>query len=208
MGVVTAVAVGTALVGAGMGVASASKAKKDQEDAANARRAQEDIIAGLEANRQEITNPMAGLTNEAMKVGVATQAAQFQAEEADMALANTLDTIMQTGGGGAGATALAQMALKSKQGISADIQKQEVKNAKNVANAQMAINQQEALGEKWAWEQQETRDMQALDRAQNQADKYEAQEYAAEAAKWEAYGQIATSVTGAAGSIAGMPTGG
>ena len=150
---------------------------------------------------------MAGLTNEAMKVGVATQAAQFQAEEADMALANTLDTIMQTGGGGAGATALAQMALKSKQGISADIQKQEVKNAKNVANAQMAINQQEALGEKWAWEQQETRDMQALDRAQNQADKYEAQEYAAEAAKWEAYGQIATSVTGAAGSIAGMPTG-
>ena len=55
---------------------------------------------------------MQNLTNEASKVGVATQAAEFQAEEADQALANTLDTILATGGGSSGATALAKMALK------------------------------------------------------------------------------------------------
>ena len=60
---------------------------------------------------------------------VATKAAEMQAEQADMALANTLDNLRQTGAGGA--TALAQAALKSKQGISADIQKQESSTTKD-----------------------------------------------------------------------------
>lgn len=198
----TAIAVTGAVVGAGMGIMAAQKAKEDEEAAKTKREEQEAIMKGLQESRQPIVNPMAGLTNEAEKVGVATQAARFQAEEADMALANTLDTIMATGGGAGGATALAQMALKSKQGISADIQKQELQNAKNVANVQLAINSQIAEGEKYAWENREDREIAELDRTQNLADKYEAQQYAAEAQKYAAYGQIASSVVGGLGNVA------
>jgi|TARA_R100000081_G_C4813167_1_gene172749 hypothetical protein len=201
MGLVTAAVVG-GVVSAGMGVMSAKKAKDDEEEAAARRKEQEDILKGLQDSRQPVINPMAGLTNEAEKVGVATQAARFQAEEADMALANTLDTIMATGGGAGGATALAQMALRSKQGISADIQKQELQNMKNIANTQMAIDQQIAEGEKFRWQNQENRELMELDRAQNLADKFEAQEFAAEEQKWAAYGNIANSVTSGIGNIA------
>lgn len=205
----TAIAVTGMAVGAGMGVLTAMKASNDEEEAERKRIEQEEILKGLQDSRQPVINPMAGLTNEAEKVGVATQAARFQAEEADMALANTLDTIMATGGGAGGATALAQMALRSKQGISADIQQQELQNAKNVANVQLAINSQIAEGEKYAWENREDREIAELDRTQNLADKYEAQQYAAEAQKWAAYGQIAGSVTTGAGNIAtGMQTDG
>jgi len=202
MAVMTAIAVTGMAVGAGMGVLTAMKASNDEEEAERKRIEQEEILKGLQDSRQPVINPMAGLTNEAEKVGVATQAARFQAEEADMALANTLDTIMATGGGAGGATALAQMALRSKQGISADIQQQELQNAKNVANVQLAINSQIAEGEKYAWENREDREIAELDRTQNLADKYEAQQYAAEAQKWAAYGQIAGSVTTGAGNIA------
>ena len=203
MAVMTAVAVTGAVVGAGMGIASAVKAGKDQREAERLLEEQNAVTKALEESRQDVINPMAGLTNEAEKVGVATQAAEFQAEEADQALANTLDTIMQTGGGAGGATALAQMALKSKQGISADIQKQERQNAVNVANSQQVINQQIAEGEKFKWQYQEDRERQALNRSQNLADKYEAQAYAAEAQKWEAYGTIANSVVTGMGNVAG-----
>ena len=172
----TAIAVTGMAVGAGMGVLTAMKASNDEEEAERKRIEQEEILKGLQDSRQPVINPMAGLTNEAEKVGVATQAARFQAEEADMALANTLDTIMATGGGAGGATALAQMALRSKQGISADIQQQELQNAKNVANVQLAINSQIAEGEKYAWENREDREIAELDRTQNLADKYEAQQ--------------------------------
>ena len=202
MGASTASAAGGSLVGAGMGVYTMVKAKEQQDDFRLKKEEQESLMKQLEDNRQSIYNPMQGLTNEAEKIGVATQATKIQAEEADMALANTLDTIMATGGGAGGATALAQAALKSKQGISIDIQKQELKNAKNVASTQMKINEQKAQGAKWAWEEQETRDMQQLDRAQNKIDKFEAQEYAAEAQKMAAFGNRASSVVSGFGNIA------
>ena len=68
-------------------------------------------------------------SNPFANVGVATEAAEFQAEQADISLANTLDTLAATGASAGGATALAQAALASKKGISADIQKQEQQNA-------------------------------------------------------------------------------
>ncbi len=202
MGASTAAASGGALVGAGMGVYTAVKANEQQKEFQLKKEEQQALMKQLENNRQAITNPMQGLTNEAEKIGVATQATKIQAEEADMALANTLDTIMQTGSGAGGATALAQAALKSKQGISVDIQKQELKNAKNVASTQMKINEQKAQGNKWAWEEQEGRDMQQLDRAQNKIDKFEAQEFNAEAQKMAAFGNIASSAISGFGNIA------
>lgn len=202
MGASTATASAGMLTGVGMGAYTAYQANEQQKEFAAKKQQQETLMEQLEANRQTIYNPMAGLTNEAEKVGVATQAAKIEAEEADMALANTLDTIMATGGGASGATALAQAALKSKQGISVDIQKQELKNAKNSASTQMKINEQKAQGAKWAFEEQETRDMQKLDRTQNKIDKFEAQEYAAEAQKMAAFGNIASSFVSGVGNIA------
>lgn len=194
MGVMTTIAVVGGVAQAGMGVYSAIEAKKQEDIARKDKEKEEARMSALRANRQAITNPMAGLTNEAEKIGVATQASRFQAEEADMALANTLDLMMASGAGGAGATALAQAALRSKQGISADIQKQELANKQNVASTQMKINEQKAQGAKWAWEEQEQRDMMELDRTQNLMDKYEAQEFAYQAQKMEAIGNVAGAV--------------
>ena len=70
-----------------------------------------------------VSNPYASL-------GVATQAAEIQIEEADIALANTLDTLRATGASAGGATALAQAALQSKKGVSASIEQQEAQNEK------------------------------------------------------------------------------
>ena len=54
----------------------------------------------------------------------------MQAEEADIALANTLDTLEQTGASAGGATALAMAALKSKKDVAASISEQEAANSK------------------------------------------------------------------------------
>ena len=63
-------------------------------------------------------------------MSVATGAAEMQAEQADIALANTLDTLRQVGMGAGGATALAQAALQSKKEISSSIEQQEVQKPK------------------------------------------------------------------------------
>ena len=54
----------------------------------------------------------------------------MQAEEADIALANTLDTLRASGASAGGATALAQAALQSKKGVAASIEMQEAQNEK------------------------------------------------------------------------------
>jgi hypothetical protein len=90
----------------------------------------------IRAMKDLVSNPYANL-------GVATQAAEMQAEEADIALANTLDTIRASGAGAGGATALAQAALKSKQGVSASIEQQEAQNQK--LRAQGETQKQQAL---------------------------------------------------------------
>ena len=82
-----------------------------------------------------VKNPYANL-------GVATQAAEMQAEETDIALASTLDAMRSGGMGAGGATALAQAAAKSKQGISANIEQQEAKNEALRAQGEQQANQQ------------------------------------------------------------------
>ena len=140
MAAVTAAVAGTVGGAVVKGIGARKAARRAGRRAAAARRA----ISDLEANRQDVINPfdnMEGvadmaenlsgmMSNPMANLGVATQAAEMQAEEADIALANTLDTLRATGAGAGGATALAQMALKSKQGISASIQQQEAQNQK------------------------------------------------------------------------------
>ena len=110
----------------------------------------------LENNRQPITDPYAGvtslaglatdlssqLTNNMANLSVATQAAEMEIEQADISLANTLDTIRATGAGAGGATALAQAALSSKRGVSASIESQEAQNEKLRAQGEQQLQDQ------------------------------------------------------------------
>ena len=93
-------------------------------------------------NRQQLNNPYANISNPFANLSVATEAAKFQAEQSDIALANTLDNLRQTGAGGA--TALAQAALQSKKGVSANIQQQEAQNqrlkAQEIYSTQAAMS--------------------------------------------------------------------
>lgn len=127
-------------------------------------------IKDLEKNRQNVINPYASLTNPYANMSVATKAADMQAEQTDIALANTLDTLRATGASAGGATALAQAALKSKQGIAASIEKQEVQNERLKAQGQMQVDMAKARGAGLAFQAQERRDEIQLDRLQGQAD--------------------------------------
>jgi hypothetical protein len=125
-------------------------------------------IKELEKNRQVVTNPYANVTNPYANLQVATKAAEMQADQTDIALANTLDQLRQTGAGGA--TALAQAALKSKQGVAADIQRQEAQNQKLQAQGQQQMEMAQARGAGFAFQAQERRDEAQLDRLQGLAD--------------------------------------
>ena len=135
-----------------IGMGNAKKARRRAEREAQARAAE---LARLERSRQAIINPYEGvrdisslasdlsgmISNPYASLGVATKAAEFQAEQADMSLANTLDTLQQTGAGAGGATALAQAALQSKREISANIEQQEAANEKLRAQGEQTLQQ-------------------------------------------------------------------
>jgi hypothetical protein len=162
---------------------AAKKAKEQQRQYLN-------DITKLEKNRQQLTNPFINLSNPYANLSVATKAAEMQAEQTDIALANTLDSLRKTGAGGA--TALAQAALKSKQGIAASIEQQEVANEKLRAQGQMQVDIAKAKGESWKIGMQERREEIQLDRLQSLAD-LEAQRRA------EAFGTGIEALTSAAG---------
>ena len=151
----------TKIVPAIIGFNQAHKAKKQQQEYL-------DDIKALEQNRQKVINPYANVTNPYANLQVATKAAEMQADQTDIALANTLDNLRQTGSGGA--TALAQAALKSKQGIAADIQKQEAQNQRLQAQGQQQMEMAQAKGEAFRFQSQERRDIAQLDRLQGMAD--------------------------------------
>jgi len=218
MAAVTAAVAGTVGGAVVKGIGAKKAARRAGRKAAAARRA----IADLEANRQDVINPfdnMEGvsdmaqnltgmMSNPMANLGVATQAAEMQAEEADIALANTLDTLRATGAGAGGATALAQMALKSKKGISANIEQQEATNQKmraqgeadlqrrKTAEAQrvqgMKIDEEvrvqnaESQGRAFEFNTQENRDNTKLGRLYGQQASAEANQAAAQAGETNA----------------------
>ena len=161
-------------------------------------------LSALEASRQEITNPYSGvkdlsglakdlsstLSNPYANLSVATQAAEMQIEQADISLANTLDTLRATGSGAGGATALAQAALQSKKGVSANIEQQEANNERLRAQGEQQLDRMrmqeaarvqgiqiseggrvqglDAAGKQFMFQTQEGREMQQLDRVSAQ----------------------------------------
>mgnify|MGYP003644533867 CR=1 FL=1 len=158
-----AVAAGTAATAAVVGGAIQSgKEHKTMRNARDAKNIAAAKVKALQDGRQDILNPYAGVTdlsimaedlssmmsNPFERLGVATQAAEMQAEEADISLANTLDMLRATGASAGGATALAQAALASKKGIAASIEQQEAQNetlkaqgAQNLMQAQVTEQQ-------------------------------------------------------------------
>jgi hypothetical protein len=185
MGVTTAVAIGA-------GVYTAVMAKKERDEATALAETKSEALTDLENNRQDVVNPYANISNQYANLGVATQAAKFQAEESDKALANTLDTLRASGFSAGGATALAMAAAKSKQGVAASIESQEAKNEQLKAQGAQQVEQMIAQGEGMKWQRQEEREMQKLDRTQAEIDNAKAQESASEAAVMGAFGNIAS----------------
>ena len=168
------------------GIFGAGKAKKARRRAEAEARARAKELAKLEASRQAIINPYEGVkdisaiaSNPYASLGVATQAAEFQAEQADIALATTLDALQQTGASAGGATALAQAALQSKKEISANIEQQEAANEKlraqgeqelqaiKISEAQR-VQQAEAQGKAFMFNAREEREVAKMNRVAGQ----------------------------------------
>ena len=157
-------------------------ARKAMKDAEKEKRRLKSKLANLEANRQEIINPYEGIqdlssmiSNPFANLSIATGAAEMQIEEADISLANTLDTMRATGASAGGATALAQAALKSKKGVSASIEAQEKANEDKRARGQQFMEQRavaeaervqnaDVSGREFVYSERERREQQQLDR--------------------------------------------
>ena len=227
------VSAGASIIGGIMGMGAADSAARA---AAERQRRLQAQLDSLEKSRQAIINPyettkdVSGLaknlsgmiSNPYANLGVATQASKMQAEEADMALANTLDTLKETGSSAGGATALAQAALKSKQGISANIEAQEAANEKLKAQGEadmqrmkMAEEQRiqgvqiseaqriqgaEAAGKQFMFGARENREQQKIDRVAGQLSGAEAQEGQARANYTSALTGMVGGIASAAGS--------
>jgi len=234
-------AVVTACVGAGLAVGGsliqANQAKQAAKGYRNEAERKAGEIALLEQNRQAIPNPYANIrdlsdiakdlssqiTNPFMNLGVATQTAEMQAEEADISLANTLDTLRATGASAGGATALAQAALQSKKGVAASIEQQEADNEKLKAqgNAQMQemklaeaqrlqgvkfsegqrMQAAESEGIKFQYGEQESRDIAMLNRLSGQQAQSQLNRQSALQAQSAAYGAGISAVGNIAGGL-------
>tara|TARA_R110000751_G_scaffold285976_2_gene390343 strand:- start:4640 stop:5395 length:756 start_codon:yes stop_codon:yes gene_type:complete len=233
------------------GISGRRKAKTAASKAAAAKIRAENRLRTLENNRQKIINPYANVTNLSdmaqdlsnmvsnpfASLGVATQAAEIQMEQTDMALANTLDTLRATGASAGGATALAQAAKASKKEVSASIEAQEAQNEKLKAQGEQQMEQlkmqeasriqgieisegqriqtAEAQGEQFMFSTREGRQMQEMNRAAGMADRYAQQEMsynqqasAASAAMMSGLGSLAGATIGAYGDSSGKLFGG
>jgi hypothetical protein len=237
-GIATAAIVGGAISAIGS-IFGASKASKRARAAAKEKKRLEGKLNALEKNRQAIINPYANVkdisnmakdlssmaSNPYASLGVATQAAEMQVEEADIALANTLDTLRATGASAGGATALAQAALQSKKGVAASIEQQEVANeklkadgkaqlervkmgeAQRLQNIEMSeaqrTQQAEVAGKQFVFGQKENREMQQLNRVSSQISGAQQQQVAAQQASTQFLSAGIGAVGGIAASYAG-----
>tara|TARA_R100001460_G_scaffold11744_2_gene27216 strand:+ start:331 stop:1242 length:912 start_codon:yes stop_codon:yes gene_type:complete len=211
MAVIPIIIAGQAAAGILGAVTSASQARAAAKE--KDRLAQD--LLDLENSRQEIINPYANvsdlssmLSNPMANLGVATQAAEMQAEQADIALASTLDTLRATGASAGGATALAQAALQSKKGVSASIEQQEVQNEKLRAQGEQMLQSQkmaeaqrlqraETAGEQFMFGVREAREIADLDRTSDLLSQAEARQMQAMS---DMYGAIGGAITGIAGT--------
>jgi len=210
------VGVGTASLAVGIyqAVDSNQKAKKADKK----RKKEKKRMKEFEKSRQPVINQADKiratknmLSNPYANLGVATQAADIQAQETDKALANTLDTIKQSGMGAGGATALAQAAAQSKAKVAANLESQEATNNKLAAEGEATLQKQKvnienkALAEETsAWGRQEDRDIVQLNRMQSEIEGRDAEARAYEQQSADA---IMQGVGGAGSALSGADFG-
>ena len=224
------VAAGTAAVSIVGELISGNKAKDAERRAQKEKQRIQLQMQQFENNRQAVVNPYAGVTSNAGMIdemrdslsnpfatlGVATQAAEIQMEQTDIALANTLDTLQATGASAGGATALAQAAARSKKDVAANIEQQEAANEKLRAQGEQALQAKEmqltqmemaeegrvqsaqAQGQAFMFNAQENRDMATLDRMSGQESQARQDIANANAANAAATAGIMSSVTSVA----------
>ena len=223
MGAASGVASGiVGVIGAG---AAQKRARADRRNAQIEKDRLQSELTSLEDSRQPIINPYSNITdtsgnlsNTYANLGVATEAAKFQAEQADISLAYTLDTLRATGASAGGATALAQAALQSKKQVSASIQLQEAQNQKLYAQGEERLNQAkmqeeqrlqsaDVMGQQFMFGTQEQREVAELNRAAGMLDNAQqdlrdmrASEAAAEAQMYNSIGQVVGGIGGLIGS--------
>ena len=224
------------------GISAKSKAKRKAAAAAAERARIERKITNIENNRQAVINPYSGVTslagmaenlsgqmsNPMASLGVATQAAEIQMEQTDIALANTLDTLQATGASAGGATALAQAAARGKKSVAASIETQEAANEKARAQGEQDLQKRQiaeetrmqegniadaarvqdagAKGAMYRFEAQENRTNAKLDRLSGQQDQTRMDQRQAEQNKVQANAAIVGGVSdtiGAAGQMYG-----
>ena len=113
----------------------------------------------------QFTNPYAGLENVAEDLTINQDAAQFQAQQTDAALAQSMQAAVASGGAPGGAQAIAQAALQSKRGVAADIARQEQANQMAQVNQAGRLQQLEAQGEEDLQSQQYIRQGELLNMA-------------------------------------------
>ena len=190
------------------GLFGSSAAKKRERAARREKKRLQNKLNTLEANRQEIVNPYQDLSsmisNPFANLSVATGAAEMKIEEADISLANTLDTMRATGASAGGATALAQAALQSKKGVAASIEMQEKQNEdkratgeKQKQDALIAESKRVQEGEAYEFNLRENRQMAELDRTA-------AMLGASKQAEAQAQSDRTGAMTGMFGSLAGI----
>jgi len=203
------------------GIFGSKAAKRAAREAARRRARLQAKLDQLEANRQDIINPYEGvkdltsmISNPMAQLSVATQAAGIEIEEADIALANTLDTMRATGASAGGATALANAALRSKRGVSASIEQQEKSNEdKRAAGEQRAqqqkiseqqrMQQADVAGKQFVFQQTENREVAQLNRVASQLGAAQQDLAQARADQTSATLGMIGGVTSAIGGIAG-----
>lgn len=207
----SAISAGASIIG---GIIGGGKARRAKRKAARKLKKMNAKMADLEANRQEIINPYEDMTslsgmmsNPMANLSVATQATDIQIEQTDIALANTLDALRESGGGAGGATALAQAALQSKKNVAADIESQEKSNEDKRAAGEQKLQQAQiaeaermqdadAMGKKFVYGETEDREMQQLNRLQNQINTQQG-------IKAQASADQTSALTGAISGVAG-----
>jgi len=202
------------------GAVGSGQAKKRAGEAARKHGMYGDQITGLESSRTQVVDPYAEIEdlssmiqNPYANLQVATGAAEMQAQQADLSLASMQETIKATGAGAGGATALAQAALRSKQGVAATIETQEVENAKLRAQGEaqhqqllmaekQRIQNARAQGKAFMFQAKDQREMQKLNRLSALQSQYMQQEagYISQqhASQQQMFGAISGGLMGAA----------
>lgn len=170
--------------------------RREQRAAAAEQAAQKEAFKNF-----QFTNVYSGLENVAEDLTINQDAAQFQAQQTDAALAQAMQAAVVSGGAAGGAQAIAQAALQSKRGVAADIARQE--QANEMARVQQAakLQEMEATGEMDIQSQEYSRSQELLNMAN-------ARKYAADQARKQATQQLIGGVGMLGKGLVGAATGG